>query len=384
MPTALTPSRVPPTRDLIEFFSAPLDRAELSGVRLAEAGVQMSAATVGAWQSEWHAAPFVFTRLVPSWNADTPAGSSLHVYVQTRRAVGGETKWWDFGVWAYGDGDVRRASVDGQGDADGDVDTDTLSANVPMTEYRFRITLARTAAATATPTLRMAAAVVSDPGSLRTTIPSAPGPGVGKDLDVPSYSQEIHAGEYPEYDSGGEAWCSPTSTAMILAFWKTGPTADETSWVDPGYPDPRVDHAARYTFDATYGGTGNWPFNTGYAAHYGLRAFVTRLRSLTEAERFIAAGIPLVASVTVAAGALPGFLLPQGSSGHVLVIRGFTANGDVISNDPAATSDAAVRRVYPRAAFERAWLGGSQGTVYVIRPASVPLPPRVEGASANW
>ena len=91
--------------------------------------------------------------------------------------------------------------------------------------------------------------------------------------------------------------------------------------------DPCVDHAARFTFDAAYDGTGNWPFNTAYAAHYGLDAFVTRLRSLQEAELFLAAGIPLVASIAAGPGELDGFLLPQGTAGHLVVIVGFTDDG---------------------------------------------------------
>ena len=61
---------------------------------------------------------------------------------------------------------------------------------------------------------------------------------------------------------------------------------------------------ARRTYDASYEGTGNWPFNTAYAASRGLHAFVTRLRSLAEAETLVAAGIPVIASVSFSAGAL--------------------------------------------------------------------------------
>ena len=53
-------------------------------------------------------------------------------------------------------------------------------------------------------------------------------------------------------------------------------------------------------------------------------------------------------------------------------------------NDPAAWSDATVRRVYRRGQFERAWLGGSGGAAYIIRPPDVPLPPPVSGVTRNW
>ena len=73
-------------------------------------------------------------------------------------------------------------------------------------------------------------------------------------------------------------------------------------FVPAGHPAPWVDYAARKTYDAAYEGTGNWPFNTAYAAPLAGDAFVTRLRSLREAETFVAAGIPLVASVSWGAG----------------------------------------------------------------------------------
>lgn len=403
-PSTATAKAPPPTPKplvgaLIDLHELPLTRAELSGTATSESGgVVLASGTAGTWISGWREPAFTFTRLIPSWNADTPDGTAIGIEVQARRASGGETRWWSFGSWAYGDAQLKRASVRGQRDGDGEVDTDVLLASVPMSAYRVRLTLSRATGSSATPVVRLVTAVTSDPSTLpggpatlpggpataSRTIPSPVGPGAGMELAVPSYSQEIHAGEYPEYDGGGEAWCSPTSTAMVMAFWGKGPSRDELSWVPGRYADPQVDHAARYTYDATYGGAGNWPFNTAYAARYGLRAFVTQLRSLNEAERFIAAGIPLVASVKVAPGALPGFLLPQGSAGHLLVISGFTASGDVISHDPAAESNATVRRTYPRAAFERAWLGGSKGTVYVIHPPATPLPARVPDGTPNW
>jgi hypothetical protein len=384
-PATSPPTATPLVGARIDLHELPLTPAQLSGTAIGESGgVILVSGTSGTWISGWREPGFAFTRLIPSWNADTPDGTWIHVEVQTRRASGAETKWWSFGSWAYGDGTIKRASLRGQRDPDGDVDTDVLLTNAPMSAYRVRLTLSRVAGSPQTPVVRLITAVASDPSTAATTIPSPAGPGAGKELSVPPYSQEIHAGEYPEYDGGGEAWCSPASTAMVIAFWGKGPSPADLAWVLARYQDPEVDHAARYTYDATYRGAGNWPFNTAYAARYGLRAFVTQLRSLNEAERFIVAGIPLVASVRIGAGALPGFLLPQGSPGHLLVISGFTANGDVISHDPAANSNAEVRRVYPRARSEQVWLGGSQGTVYVIHPVTTPLPVRVPDATPNW
>ncbi|MDE3111380.1 MAG: peptidase C39 family protein [Chloroflexota bacterium] len=385
---AATPSSAAPVGARIDHHDLRLDAGDVGGAALTAGGVAIAGGTTGTWTSSWYAPGFAFTRLVPSWAADTTGAAFIRVLLQARTASGDETAWYSFGVWAYDDASVPRSSSDGQHDRFGHVETDTYVAAVPLAAYRLRVQLFRPTASAATPLLRSIGAVASDPTSLTIVTPcsagSCPLRGVGKDLAVPAYSQELHAGEFPQFDGGGEAWCSPTSTAMVLAYWRSGPSPADLWWVPSGDADRAVDSAARYTYDAAYGGTGNWPFNTAYAAHFGVRAFVTQLRSLGEAERFIAAGIPLVASVKVAPGALPGFPIPQGTDGHLLVIRGFTPEGDVIANDPAAPSDAAVRRVYPRAAFERAWIGGSNGTVYVIHPSTVSAPVQVRGATPNW
>jgi len=136
---------------------------------------------------------------------------------------------------------------------------------------------------------------------------------------------------------------------------------------------------ARQVHDPAWSGTGNWSFNTAWAAGVAGRAFVTRLRDLRDAERFVDAGIPLVASVAYPRGALRG-APTLGTAGHLLVIRGFTAGGDVVTNDPGAPTDRSVRRTYRRGEFERAWLGGAGGTVYVIHRDDQALPVGSRGA----
>jgi hypothetical protein len=202
------------------------------------------------------------------------------------------------------------------------------------------------------------------------------------DLGVPKYSQEIHHGDFPQYDNGGEAWCSPTSTSMVVSYWsqKTGtnydPTPAEYSWVTDAlglsHVDPWVDYTARAVYDYHYNGAGNWPFNAAYAASRGLVGDVTALHSLSEAEPYIRAGVPLVASVAWEPNKLEGAI--KSTNGHLMVIGGFTANGTkVIAYDPASDNDSLVRHEYDREQFEKAWIPASGGIVYVIRPASINL-----------
>jgi hypothetical protein len=351
-----------------------------AGTSVSGGALVLNAAPSGTWKSPLVTTGFGFAELVASWNADTPSGTYVQVEMQGITSKETETKWYVMGKWAYFEDRILRTSVGGQGDADGYVAIDTFFAkDKPLTAYRLKVTLFGSGGVS--PAVRMLGAFASDPRNAKPAIPSPVGVGAGIELDVPQYSQEIHANQYPEFDNGGEAWCSPTSTSMVVAFWGTGPTAADYSWVDPAFEDPWVDHAARYTFDYHYDGAGNWPFNTAYAAHWGLDGFITQLHSLTEAEQFIEAGIPLVASIAANPNKLTGFLLDKGTNGHLLVIRGFTADGDVIANDPAAKDDDAVRKIYDRAEFERSWLPASGGVVYVITPPGKQLPASLAG---NW
>lgn len=329
---------------------------------------------VGQWTSAWTAPGFGLTELIASWEATTPRNSWIEVRVRGRS--GATTSSWDvLGRWAASDRRVRRTSVAGQGDDLADVAVDTWRATdkAGIASYQVQVRLMRRAGApSASPTVDMLHAVTS---ALPAGVPSVsrPGGAVGMTLDVPGYSQMVHSGHSPEYGGGGEAWCSPTSTSMVLGYYDALPGPGSYKWVGAGHTDPWVDQAARATYDAAYQGTGNWPFNTAYAASLTGHAFVTRLESLRAAEKYVAAGIPLVLSVSFKSGELTGAPIAA-TAGHLLVLVGFTADGDPVVNDPASRSRSGVRRTYDRAQLEAAWLGGSGGTTYVIHDDAHPLP----------
>ena len=326
----------------------------------------------GSWTSAWHDPGFAFSQAVPSWNATTPEHTWIQVELRARTQDARETKWYVLGRWASGDADFHRTSVPGQGDKDGFVAIDTFVPKKAMLAYQLRLTLYRETGGGVSPSVTKLATVVANDAAPYT--PSATTMTSTVILPVPEYSQEIHAGHYPQFDGGGEAWCSPTSTSMILDFWHVGPTAADYWWVTPAdHQDPWVDHAARFTYDYNYNGAGNWPFNVAYAHTFGLEGVVTQLRSLAEAEQYIKAGIPLVASLSFGSGKLDGFLF-KGTNGHLLTIVGFTASGDVVSNDPAALSDADVQRTYNRAQFEKAWMESTGGLVYLLYAPGTRLP----------
>jgi hypothetical protein len=368
-------------------------RAGISeGVRIANGSVTMGAPrgrltyagqswSWSRWTS-WNVQPGQsFTQLLPTWNITTPPNTVVQVQARTRNTSGKFSTWKLMGSWTTRDAGFRRTSGDVQQDAVARVSTDTLMASpgVSLNSYQLRVLLLRKPSSTATPTVRSLQAVASRPVTVlpatsRRLLPA-------KTLDVPRYSQMTHRGQYPQYGGGGQAWCSPTSLSMLLGYYRALPSAANYAWVNKGYADPWVDHVARVVYDYGYRGAGNWAFNTAYAANLTSDAFVTRLANLREAERFIAAGIPLAASISFSRGQLSGAPI-SATAGHLVVIAGFTANGNVVVNDPAAPNNSSVRRTYDRGQFERAWLRKSSGTVYVVRDAAHPLPARA--ANRNW
>lgn len=341
------------------------------------------------WTSPSHKLSVPSGELIASWNAHTPAGTWVKIEVQGTYSDGAKSPWYVMGVWTAGDGDdvPRRTSVDDQSDGKSTVYTDTfgiddLTGGLRLASYQVRLTLCRAVDSEATPKVWRVSAMSSLVPDRFEVPASSPGAAKGVELKVPRYSQEIHKGQYPEYDNGGEAWCSPTSSQMIIEYWGRKPTAEDLAWVNPDYADPQVCHAARHTFDFQYDGCGNWPFNGAYASTYkDMQAVVTRLGSLTEAEEFIAAGIPLITSQSFIESELDG--AGYGTAGHLMTLIGFTKTGDVIANDPNSDTNSAVRHVYKRRQWENIWLrtkrkdadgavkSGTGGVCYVYFPTEL-------------
>jgi hypothetical protein len=348
------------------------------------------------WTSPTHNLPFGATELVASWNAQTPAGTWLKVELNATMEDGHQTGWLGMGNWAALDTDIARTSTSPSAAPYGQVDTDTFSAAAghSVVAYQLRATLYRLPGSTASPRLWQLGAFASLVPARTGVTPSPLGGAEGIELAVPRYSQQIHVGQYKKFGGGGDAWCSPTSTEMITEFWGAGPTAADLAWVDPSYADPSVDYAARETYDYAYQGTGNWPFNAGYASHYGLDAEIVRLPSVGDLEQLVKNGIPVAISVAFDSAELTG--AGYSTAGHLMVVTGFTATGDFVVNDPFSPGDTAVRHVYQRGQLEDIWLRtywtradgstghSSGGVAYVVTPHTMTLPPVLDPQNPAW
>ncbi|HEY3476071.1 MAG TPA: peptidase C39 family protein, partial [Anaerolineales bacterium] len=299
---------------------------------------------------------FTYKEAIASWNATTPAGS--WVEVQFRAQYGTRwSKWYVLGIWASDDSTIRRHSVQTQGDSDGFVAVDTFvsSAKKATTnKFQLKLRLFSTNGSSA-PSVRNASVAYS------TSAPKKAGVSTGNPdnwntlVDIPECSQMV-------YPDGGEVWCSPTSTSMVLGYWSGGGE-------DPVSCETRVRAAVEGVYDWIYDGHGNWPFNTAYAATQGHEGYVARFTSLAKVEEYVAAGVPVIMSIAWGKGELTGASIDS-TNGHLFVLVGFDSSGNPIVNDPASPDDASVQRTYLRSELELLWLQASGGTVYLIYPPS--------------
>jgi hypothetical protein len=300
---------------------------------------------------------FAFREAIASWEATTPTGTWVETLIRVQ-VSGAWTKWYSLGVWASGSSTVRRHSVDSQSDTVARVSIDTLlvtAKKAAASAWQVKTRLF-SVDGVATPTLHASALTTSTSPESRPTVPAGNPAHWNRVLAVPSCSQMV-------YPDGGEVWCSPTSTAMVLKYWRGDTLGCEAD----------VRAAVSGVHDWFFGGHGNWPFNTAYAAAQGFQAHVARFTSFAQLEPWLSAGVPAILSVAWGKGELTGASIPS-TAGHLLVLSGFDSAGNAVVNDPAGANDSAVRRTYLRSQLEPLWLSRSGGTAYLIYPKGWTVP----------
>lgn len=270
-----------------------------------------------------------FDQAVPSWNGTGEFTIELRVRTGDR--------WQPWAVLGRWGASPRSEKFAGGGDVD--VEVDTLVSKKTANAFQFRLTLEKGA------TVTFVAVTHWSKKDVRPLSAKA-SPAWGRILDVPERSQTVE-----ERKIAGEI-CSPTSVSMVLEYHGVKLPTKEVA-------DGVYDHASKLY--------GNWPFNTAYAASKAkLDAYVLRGTGLEDLEEEIAAGRPVVLSHRWSKGDLSNAPIPS-SDGHLIVVVGFSKEGDVVVNDPAA-KPGAVRRTYKRAELYRTWLERASGIVYILRP----------------
>lgn len=291
--------------------------------------------------------PIEFNEAIVSWNVAPAAGAVVEIEA---RPGGSANRWYKVAEWQLDDASERHSLPD-QKDSVAKMDTDTLVLKRPTHTLDVRLRLRRTGTGP-DPVLRLVTVSVSNT-TKNAPSSSTPSAAWGKLIEVPQRAQ----GNYPN----GGVLCSATSLSMLLWHYSR----------ELGQPEMNKDvpEVEANVWDGVYDGAGNWIFNAAYAGSFPqLTAYVARFRGIQDLEAWIAAGIPVICSVSL------DILLerdPPRPSGHLVVLVGFEKNGDPIFNDPAKRDQ--VRRTYRRAAFEKSWLRSNR-TVYLVYPNGAKVP----------
>ena len=301
----------------------------------------------GRWTSAEVKTAFPFTELLPSWNVSAPPDTGLRLEVRVRGARGGRwSPWLYLGSWGRTPPATKRVVSCRHGV----VNVDYLALDAAADAYQVRVEfLSFSLNKQASPSLRRVAVCYSGV----TGAPRRPSPveGWARDLNVPFRTQR----DAPKSLSG--EICSPTSVTMVLAHF--------------GVERPVVENALSI-WDDENEMFGNWGRAVALASELGMDGWLTRFRHWDRVKAQIAAGQPVIASIRFKKGEFPSAILPE-TSGHLIVIRGFTPAGEVIVNDPASR-EKGNGVVYRAEELARAWFDHG-GVGYIIHkpiPATSP------------
>jgi len=153
-------------------------------------------------------------------------------------------------------------------------------------------------------------------------------------------------------DSIESRTCSPTCVAMVLNYH------------DREYNHLEVSGAVYDPYGDLYG---NWPYNAQAAYILGMKkTWIGRHNTLNEFIDELKAGKPVIINIAFEDNRLSAAPYSR-TSGHIIVIRGFDSDGNVLVNDPAGRDIEAGMNTYDFDELTAVWTGHS-GVAYHLWP----------------
>jgi hypothetical protein len=278
-----------------------------------------------------------FNQGLPSWNGTaTSNGSGFKVQMRFPYSTGwspwltvGYWKnniWSDYGTTTYGGGKIEY---------------DWVNLYTYNNSWQFKVILTRTSLSETSPSISKLSFFISDS---RTTS-NANITQIVADNPAPIFVQTNHVYQYAVDPVIGGDICSPSTVSMILRSYNIP--------VD-------VYQFALATRDPYYGMFGIWPRVVQNAFEYGLDGAVTRYRTWSDARKVLAAGGRIGMSI-----GSPLY------TGHLVMLAGFTNDGNPIVHDPAKSNGYSY--VFNKNDLSRSWFqkGGVAYTFYPKQLVSV-------------
>lgn len=315
------------------YSMAPSAPVDMDGLVVAgQCLVVKSECTSGSLVTNPIEAPF-FNWLVPWWNAETAGTGSLEIFLQFETGTAGEwSRWYPMGEWSK----VSRSFS--EGDENAKVETDTLFLANKSSRFRLKLVLQSGSGGEA------GSVVVHRFGVIARDRESQRPPARHYFLKE-SEITTCRRSQMMESKGIRGRICSPTCAAMVLEhLGSSWPTA----------------FVAADCYDAGAKIFGNWPFNVASLWRLGARARLDFFANAEMAAAELQAGHLLIASIHFGQGELAGAPIAA-TKGHLVLMTGISRDKTgaywILVNDPAASSEAEVRRSYDLAEFEKAWTG---------------------------
>lgn len=274
---------------------------------------------------------------LPSWNGTAPGDSGGFRVLIRVPYLSGWSPWLDAGYWKANLWPSKNTSFSG-----GKIDIDIVELYYYATQWQFAIELKRNSATVTSPTLSLLSFFISDSRATQNIDYAA----ILNDKPEPIFVPTTFLAQYRLSNEIGGSICSPTTVSMILLSYNIE--------VDPL-------QFALDTYDPYWNIFGVWPRVVQNASEYGVKGTVTRYRTWSEAREVLAQGGRIGMSI-----GQPLY------GGHLVMLAGFTENGDPIVHDPARTYDG-YAHVFNKADLSRSWFakGGVAYTIFLKDTSTV-------------
>lgn len=268
---------------------------------------------------------------LPSWNGSAPGDSGGFRVLIRVPYLNGWSPWLDVGYWKANFWPSKTTHFSG-----GWIDVDILDLYYYTDQWQFAVELKRNPGVATSPTLSLLSLFVSDSRTTQNIDYSA----ILADKPEQIFIPTTFLAQYRLSNEIGGSICSPTTVSMILLSYKIPVDPLQFAWD---------------TYDPYWKMFGVWPRVVQNASEYGLVGTVTRYRNWSQARDVLAKGGRIGMSI--------GKPLYEG---HLVMLAGFTSNGDPIVHDPARTYDG-YAHVFNKIELSHAWFdkGGVAYTFFL-------------------
>ncbi|HOO56083.1 MAG TPA: C39 family peptidase [bacterium] len=286
----------------------------------------------GCFTTDYIPLGFDADEMVLTWNCAAPSGTGMLIEYRVQADGMRESVWYQVGAWPP----EKRLKMWRDDPDYGPLIVDHFKAERTFNRVRFRANF-RSHDGARSPILRAFSLCVSDTSAKGSILP-APATIPATSLDVP-YISQYDAEKILNKTMIASGACAPTSVTMVLNYY--GIAAD-------------VNEIGARAFDPQASIYGNWAYLITAASEFGPDAWVERFNNWDKIEEYVSGETPVIISVKYGPGELD--VKPEKeSSGHLMVVCGFDAAGNIICNDPDFDGTRGKQLVFDRAQLSTAF-----------------------------